>query len=198
MKKVIGVFILITGVWLVSSTQALSASLLLNSNNQLIGAGNVEVNNDFYDVLFLEGSALNIFGPGGLHADSIQWVNGMDASQALLDQVLIDVAEGQFDTDPSLTFGIEDPGGGLIYSVNYYTDTGVSVSFAGNMSPALVDHNGGIFSPIPITYDTGDSPNHVFAAWYAAANNVPIPSTFGLLATGILWIAGLIRKRNQF
>lgn len=79
---------------------------------QLVGASNVHVGGVLYDVEFVEGTCIGVFD-GCDSADDFAFSDLASveaASQALLDQVFLDVAAGPFDTDPPSTFGCTNAG----------------------------------------------------------------------------------------
>lgn len=109
---------------LTSKLLVLSALLILYSANswavmlnvaggQLMGASNINVNGSYFDVEFLDGTCAEVFGECIYGSnDNFTFKTGADAefaSQALMDQVFLDTAEGYFDTTPGLTNGIHDP-----------------------------------------------------------------------------------------
>jgi hypothetical protein len=73
----------------------------------LVGAANVNVCGILYDVEFVEGTCIGVFSgcdsPDDFAFTDLTTVNV--ASQALLDQVFLDGVAGNFDTDPTSTFG---------------------------------------------------------------------------------------------
>jgi hypothetical protein len=97
---------LVVSLALASSADA--ATLLVNGSGLLTGATGVDVGGTLYDVEFVEGSCVALFD--GCDAvtdfDFTTAADVLAASQALLDQVFLDVSgQGTFDTRPSLTFG---------------------------------------------------------------------------------------------
>jgi hypothetical protein len=78
---------------------------------QLVGASDVNVGGGLYDVEFVDGKCLDLFNGCDSAAD-FTFNNGTDAllaSQALLNEVLLDGSSGLFDAIPSLTMGCDDP-----------------------------------------------------------------------------------------
>jgi hypothetical protein len=84
-----------------------SAATLNVSGGQLLGASGVTVDGISYNVEFLEGTCIALYG-GCDEASDFTFITesaAMLASQALLDQVFLDGGLGNFDTDVDLTFG---------------------------------------------------------------------------------------------
>ncbi len=78
-------------------------------NGQLLGASNVDVGGTLYDVDFVDGTCVALFGGcdvSGPFIFSTQASRTM-AAQALLDQVFVDGPLGAFDSTPDLTNGCE-------------------------------------------------------------------------------------------
>ena len=74
---------------------------------ELIGASNVDVGGNLYNVEFLDGTCVDLYNGCDDESD-FTFNNSADAqaaSQALLDQVFLDVAAGPFDTQPWLVRG---------------------------------------------------------------------------------------------
>jgi len=99
---------------------AAQAATLNVVGGQLMGASNVLVDGNLYDVQFLDGNCFDLYNGcaaltgvfpfnariDGSDADNAEAVRIQNAvSQALLDQVFLDGVEGLFDSDPSLTNG---------------------------------------------------------------------------------------------
>ena len=163
----------------------------------LMGANDVNVNGQFYNVEFIDGSCISIFG--GCHSTSdfpFQTEEAAQAAaQALLDQVLIDVSWGLFDSHPELTNGITDTRWGDV-AIPYKYDPSthiLSLKLASN-SPDVVEW-GDYDSVITVSgeyaaFDLTDSTGTTYANWHS----VPEAPTFVLLACGL---AGLVFARRR-
>lgn len=84
--------------------------LIKNNNGELSGAYGVEVGNMLYNVEFIDDSCVNIFsGCNDVSDFMFQTRNSATAaSLALIEQVFVDQPSGAYDSDPSLTHGIEN------------------------------------------------------------------------------------------
>ncbi len=107
-RAVPALFLLFASIGVASPIQAMP--ILSISNGQLVGARNVEANGSLFDVTFADGSCSQLFSGCGSTAD-FPFTANFEVSgflTALRDQVFLDSAAGNFDSDPSLTFGCED------------------------------------------------------------------------------------------
>lgn len=176
-----------------SSAQA--TVLLVDISGQLTGATNVDVNGVFYDVEFKDDTFTNIFGATPAFVATTE-SEAQLFSQALLDQVFIDSTEGNFDTDPSLTFGCS------VFFINLcdvytpYSANSISTILAVgafNEAPGRTDR---VSQKVQfnITDDLTDRPGQVYADWTLAAS-VPEPATLVLMGLGITGL-GLTRRKR--
>lgn len=183
----------------VSSANAASVNLKIDTNGKLTGASNVNISGVFYDVQFVDNSACHVFGACSPYAQGIRdfWdaASAGTAAQALLDQVFIDSPLGAFDSNPNLTFGIDDPTVGYVAIPwsSVWTDCQsqscmkVAVAWAANSSNANSDlvsvENSGRYWVDPLVWNntSGDiiggspSPWGVFADFSLAAPPLPRP-----------------------
>ena len=83
-----------------------SAATLNVSGGILLGASDVDVDGTPYDVVFVEGTCIDVFS-GCDSNDDFNFNNpdALLATLALLDQVFLDGVLGSFDSEPELTFG---------------------------------------------------------------------------------------------
>lgn len=88
-----------------------SATLKVDQDGTLIGASGVDVNGTLYNVSFQDGSCFILFNGCDDNTDFTFGGNkelGVIASQALIDQVLLDSDEGDFDSVSRLTNGCDN------------------------------------------------------------------------------------------
>lgn len=82
-----------------------STTLVVNNYGVLMGAKNIPVEGGMYDVRFVEGTYQPIFEYAGPQKVSFSDSLARAASQALLDFVFVDGAQGHFDSSPGMTSG---------------------------------------------------------------------------------------------
>ena len=157
-----------------------------------MGASGVDVGGILYDVEFLDGTCIAMFN-GCDDASDFTFGNEGDAqiaSQALMDQVFLDGALGNFDSNPGLTYVcgasqphcyiytpfsvlMSPPFVPVYYGFNRRTDAGDAVIGPAEVSDSYVFPLEGAF---------------VWTVW--ATSPVPEPSTaflLGLGLTGLSW-----------
>lgn len=177
-------------------------------NGILYGATDVDVDGVLYDVAFLDGTLIELFGDVDENT-VFPFVNPSDfpdnslflsAYEALDAQVFID----EFDTTPDLTNGIGTSGAAYIWTPKWTNGPNPtsSVGIVGWVNNDL-DNNDYIFSTSTNqSFDTGwwtdagmpGADHTVYAVW-TLAEPVPVPGTLSLLSIGLLGLAGVSRKR---
>ena len=192
--------LLFSGIALLFLFNPSSAATLNSSNGELLGAFNVLVDGKYYNVEFKDGTAEDLFKSNDAWNFTFTTVEeAKSASQALYDQVFIqDNGYKIYDDNPELTIGVESLLMGVI-STPYELDVnGLNVAnwamvnygiTAG--SEDLVPALGPYYSGIDIDY--GDSLSYTYAKWHEA---VPVPTTFILFLTGLLYITNMNRKKT--
>jgi len=103
-------------------------TLIVDDAGQLLGADGVDVEGTLYDVRFLIGTCIDLF-EGCDEGSDFPFVEPTQATRELLNQVFVDGPSGNFDSDPSLTFGCD-----AICSVSIPAlplDTGVGAVYVG-------------------------------------------------------------------
>lgn len=181
---------LLAGLLTLSMPAATSASatLLVNGSGQLVGANGVNVGGTLYNVAFEEcefgiSPSCNPFFTTDAAAQL--------AAQALLDQVLIDGAAGQFDSDPTKIFGCSNVA--FCFVAVPYTllnDTEAAFNSPTNAADSVT------YTPFywnGTTHGSGQLDYAVFARFSA----VPELSTWAMMLLGFAGIGLATRRRAQ-
>ncbi len=187
---------LLSFISLLFSGQAQAVVLNVNSSGKLTGAAGVKVGLNYYDVEFLSGTCIQIFS-GCDSLDDLFFKDGslaQAASQALLDQVLIDGSQGLFDSQPtllpitnssSIVANIFTP-----YNVDMSANT-VSIRSARNYSGEVAD------TIVTLNLSrAGPSSSSVYAKWSLAT---PVPAPLPILGAvaAIGWSRKLRRRIRE-
>ena len=159
----------------------------------LTGARGVDVNGVLYDVDFLDGTCTALFsGCDSLQDFPFDTASEVTAaSQALLDQVLLDSTLGNFDSIPSRIHGCADNTGQGFCLILTPADFQVNNSAAQNSSLEVGDLVRGVFTLAgedTTIYDTV-----VYAVW---SPNSPVPelSSTAMLMAGLIMFT--VKKRR--
>lgn len=181
---------------LMLGTTGASAATLDVSGGQLLGAFDVAVGSNLYDVEFLDGSCVALYSGCDSVSDFTfkSEAAAQVASQALLDQVFLDGVPGQFDTDPELTNGCASTS--VCEIVTPY-----GFDFSGDPNFTLLTYAAQNFSGASAdslrlrTLDPTRNLGTSFVLGYARWTLVPEPSTALLLAAGLTVLSA--RRRNS-
>lgn len=173
-------------------TSAHAAPMLQVTAGKLTGALGVNVGGAWYDVTFVEGSCVSLF-TGCDDTSDFTFRNGADAtsaSEALLNQVLLNGTKGMFDSMPELTFGCSDTDICVVYTPFAIRNDGALLLATTNNTPGSDSALGGVRSK---TADSTTSPSVVYARWSPAAA-VPEPATLSLVAVAVMALVGMRRR----
>ena len=133
---------------------ALSSAVMLqvDATGQLTGATEVDVLGTLYDVEFVDGTCVALFG-GCDEASDFAFTDQASAeaaAQALLDFVFVDNAMGTFDSDPEMTLGITDSfWGAALVPFDFQFPTWLMASAALNDSVEIFDDVAVAIRPYP-------------------------------------------------
>ena len=199
-------FALTLTVAMLASALSASAATLNVSGGQLLGASDVIVDGSLYDVAFFDGSCIELYN-GCDSVSDFTFQSGSAASlasQALLDQVFLDVASGRFDSNIELTNGCTTATGGRNCSI--LTPTGPSVIIEilpGLFSPSIPGYRAlnhtdpglddAVFAgPFLMSgaADSSETSDIAFAVW------TPVPEPGTALLVGLGLAAMSIRNRR--
>lgn len=178
---------------------ASAATQIVNGSGQLTGATGVNVGGVLYDVTFAEGSCAGLFS--GCNASSdFSFHNLTDATaaaQALLDEVFVDTLAGNFDTDPSLTFGCATASAlGCSATIPYFANI-ATYSEASALNGILDGvFPGSLANP---SADSTQSANRVFALFALSATQllgVPEPASWAMMILGFGAVGSVLRRRR--
>lgn len=186
-------------LWAGSSSAAV---VLQVDQGKLIGATGVVVDGVSYGVSFSDGSYSSLYGNSESFLFSTR-AKAVSASQALLDQVFLDIGGYLFDSTPNLTRGCPELsycGAATPYKLSTQ-DTQVSTVLAVNFVPLITD----AVSQSDLVFDrsqdiSGNSwPGNLYtyAVWSPAsqsASSVPEP---GALALVMLGVFGLFLRSSR-
>jgi len=186
--------LLVLFVCLSASANALTLNVV---DGQLVGASNVDVGGDLYDVLFTDGSCITLFSGCDSNSDFLFTTEAaaLAVATALDQQVFVDGAQGDFDTVPGLT---SDCGYSVVCEVYvpYMTNgTTVQVTRVENRAPPGPDEVEGGRLLLTVSTDLSQESEN-YAATYAVLTAVPEPSTGLLVAIGLAGLGARQRRRH--
>ena len=186
---------LLASVAFALAAQANAVTLTVSGPN-LLGATGVMVGSQSYDVTFQDGTCQALF-TGCNQASDFAFTTLADAqaaAQALMNQVLLDVAQGPFDTQVQLTVGCTAFGGACLVLVPYATD-GVNVSAGAAKNLSIEASDGVTVAGLSVAADTTPQPDQTWAVFTLAAA-APEPGTLGLVMFGLAAIGARFRPRR--
>lgn len=178
---------------LLLATPAAAAPTLLVDQGVLTGADGVLVDGVSYDVRFVEGSCSSLFAGCTNFAFTSQ-AAAMSASQALLDQVLINGGAGSFDSSPEMTFGCADLT--FCYVLTPFIITGPQVAVFGAVNNSQGSDVAAFIGPIGVDASTANITFETYAVWtQSTVMSVPEGDTLSLAMAAAL--AALLTRRRR-
>ncbi|MDH3378061.1 MAG: VPLPA-CTERM sorting domain-containing protein [Gammaproteobacteria bacterium] len=188
--------LLVTGASTAVFSTQIQAATLNVSGGQLLGASNVDVGGNLYDVLFADGSCISLFDGCDELSDFVFQTeqDAFAASKALFIQVF-EEAIVSFDPDPALTFGCTDQP--VCQAYTPHGVSGLTVAFANNRVFSNISLFVGWVAGIPFdaALDTSSSDSQVYALW-TPVNPVPVPAAVWLFGTALIGFFGYSRRRK--
>ena len=171
-------------------------TLVIDTNGQLTGARDVLVNAELFNVDFREGSCITLYNDCNDSSDFL--FNTLDkaiaASTALLDQVLINGVDGNFDSSPELTFGCGLTVQCIIATFYDSSSSSAYVNTASNLTGTDPSPQTWA-SVISISTDSTGNDRTTVAVWSRTAS-VPEPSILALSVIGLFAI-GVSRRTRK-
>jgi hypothetical protein len=187
---------ILAAVWVLVASGAQAATLNV-VGGQLLGASGVDMDGSLYGVEFLDGTEFALYdGSDDMSGFTFQALAAaILASQALLDQVFLDDADGKFDSVPSRTNGCDVEA----FSCNAFSPFGyrpiangtgfVETQLSRNGDSTSFDEGAEPSTNVEVEPDQSFNSGGTFAAWTPA----PEPTTALLLSfglTGLSWAGG--------
>lgn len=162
----IRILILLPAIIVISISSSANAAILnVSPFGVLMGASQVFIEGNRYNVSFENGSCQGIFSGCDSPLD-FAFRNQTDAiagAQALMNQVFLDAPQGQYDSTPNITNGCHDPANCLvIVPFGFAGPSTVDAVVAFNSSIEAVDSAGSTVTS-PTTYSTVFSAVFVYA-----------------------------------
>ena len=193
---------------LVSMAGGAQAVTLDIVGGQLMGASDVLVDGDLYNVQFLDGTCSEVYNGCNSTSDfTFQTLAAATlASSALSDQVLVNTGTSgeDFDSVPSLTNGCFSPTTCSIFTLYNALPSDPNAEFDPSrfVNTPSTDSIGSLLGVGPPGYDWGGQSQAVFAVWSVVPEPAPVPALplpgIALLVASLLGVgAGSLRRQRR-
>lgn len=180
---------LAAGLALAFAQPADAATLLVDGSGHLTGATGVLVDGVSYDVQFLDGTCVGLFGGCTTAQFAFQGIAAAtDASGALASQVL-----DTYSNTPGLVQGCI--GALACAALIPFDGDGTNVSFTYDQLRAGVINMGD--DSQSASFDSTDSASQVYSVFSRSSGAVPEPSTWFTMIVGLAVIGLAMRKRSR-
>jgi len=214
MKKLksilLATFLSISVMGLASSSAQAVVILNINGGGQLTGAQNLDINGTFFDVIFTDGTCVDLFGGCNQNSDFDFFLfpagTASAAAQAIKAQVFqfspANAPNGELDFQPELTFGCESTRSCTFFIPDILSGNAsnpITYRKASNNNTRSGDGTGNENSSS--TFDTAliepsvGVDNRAFALFSPSRTSVPEPGVLGLFAVGLVGL-GFARRRR--
>jgi hypothetical protein len=189
----------------VSSSSAATLNIV---GGELVGASGVDVGGTLFDVTFVDGTCVALFGGCDEVSDFAfdSEASALVASDALLDQVLLDGPEGNFDSIPNLVRGILSTFPAFIVTPFAFDVLGDVETILTRNDPTENPSEMSFLDPNPRdpNQDFSIEPVRTWAVWSETPvvvdpdpmSPVPLPAGGILMMSGLAAAFGLRRRRK--
>lgn len=184
-------------ICVISSASAANAATSIVINGKLTGATGVNVNGTIYDVEFLDGTCVNLFnGCNSISDFTFNEEGALQAASALLNQVFINTPEGQFDTNPALTFGCDESDICDVRIPSYFSLSNPELVIGASALNTSSEADQFALSAARRNFDSSDASSIVFAR-FQQISAVPEPSTWAMLLFGFGFVGVIMRSAKR-
>jgi hypothetical protein len=177
------------------SNHAFAAPILQVSGGVLMGATGVDVGGALYNVQFVDGTCIAIFSGCDSTTDFTFTSNlaAKLASEALLNQVLLDTPSGAFDTSAATAGCAGIPC--VVFTPFGFIASVVDGWELGNSALEAGDNTQG--NTVTKSIDLSSNASKTFAVWSRSPAAVPEPTSLLLFSTGVAVLAATARRRTK-